>query len=101
MGSQPSLYRRVFLLATPIALQSVITFSIGLADNLMVGSLGELALSGVYVGNQLQSILHMLVTGLGAAMVILAAQYWGKGDSASTKSIFGIALKFSLSAGML
>lgn len=99
--TETSLYKRVFILAAPIALQNVITYAVGLADNLMVGALGDLALSGVYVANQLQSILQMLVVGLGAAMTILVTQYWGKRDTASVKTIIGIALKFALSAGLL
>ncbi len=97
----PKLYKRILLLAAPMALQSIITYSVGMADNLMVGSLGELALSGVYVANQLQNILHMLVTGLGAALVILASQYWGKKDTDNTRAIVTIALNFSLGAGLL
>lgn len=96
-----SLYRRVFILAAPIALQNIITYTVGLADNIMVGSLGDLALSGVYVANQLQSILQMLVLGLGAAMTILVTQYWGKRDVNSVKTIIGIGLKFSVSAGLV
>jgi len=97
---QRSLYKWVLLLALPIALQNIITFSVGLTDNIMVGSLGELALSGVYVANQFQNILQMLVIGLGAAITVLAAQYWGKKDIDSIKTIIGIALKFSVAAGL-
>jgi putative MATE family efflux protein len=96
-----SLYRWVLFLAAPMALQNIIAYSVGLADNLMVGSLGELALSGVYVANQLQNLLHMLVIGLGAAITVLAAQYWGKRDRNSVKIILSIALKFSIGAGLL
>lgn len=96
-----SLYRWVLFLAAPMALQNIIAYSVGLADNLMVGSLGELALSGVYVANQLQNLLHMLVLGLGAAITVLAAQYWGKRDRNSVKIILSIALKFSIGAGLL
>lgn len=88
-------YKRLFTLAVPIALQGVITFSVGLADNVMVGSLGELAISGVYLCNQIQGLLQMLVGGIGAALIVLAAQYWGKGDKESVKNIIGIALKFA------
>lgn len=84
-----------------MALQSIITYAVGMADNLMVGHLGELALSGVYVANQLQNVLHMLVNGLGAALIILAAQYWGHKDAANTRAIVGIALKFSVVAAGL
>jgi len=95
------LYKWVFMLALPIVLQNVISFSVGLADNLMVGSLGELALSGVYVANQLQNMLQMLVMGLSAALTILTTQYWGKRDIERIKNIIGIALKFSIGAGFL
>lgn len=84
-----------------MALQGVITYSVGMADNLMVGSLGELALSGVYVANQLQNILHMLTVGLGASLIVLAAQYWGKKDEENTRSIVAIALKFSVVAALV
>jgi putative MATE family efflux protein len=96
-----TLYRWVFRLAAPIALQNIISFSVSLADNLMVGSLGELALSGVYVAVQLQVVLQMLVIGLSAAMSILSTQYWGRKDLESMKIIVGIAIKFSTLAGIL
>ncbi|NLA85245.1 MAG: MATE family efflux transporter, partial [Clostridiales bacterium] len=95
------LYKWVLKLAAPIALQNIITYSVTLADNLMVGSLGELALSGVYTALQLQNILQMLVIGLAAAMSILSTQYWGKRDTDSMKIIIGIALKLSTAAGLL
>jgi putative MATE family efflux protein len=94
-------YKRLFTLAVPIALQSVVTFSVGLADNVMVGSLGELAISGVYLCNQIQVILQMLVAGMGAALIVLAAQYWGKGDKDSVKTIIGIALKAASACALL
>ena len=94
-------YKRLFFLAVPIALQNMITFSVGLADNVMVGRLGEVSISGVYICNQIQVIFQMLVVGIGAAQVVLAAQYWGKGDKDSVKSIVGIALKFALLCGLL
>ncbi len=96
-----SFYKRLLLLAAPLALQNMITYSVSLADNIMVGQLGELALSGAYVGNQLQNILHMLVIGLSAALMVLGAQFWGKGDAAKVRSIVGIALRFAFGAGFL
>ncbi|HZJ57314.1 MAG TPA: MATE family efflux transporter, partial [Clostridia bacterium] len=100
-SSKKSLYKWVLYLAAPIALQNIIAMSVGLADNLMVGSLGEHALSGVFAANQLQNLLHMLVIGLGTALTVLAIQYWGKRDLESIKNLIGIALKFSIAAGLL
>ncbi|HHY83647.1 MAG TPA: MATE family efflux transporter [Clostridiales bacterium] len=99
--SAKDLYKWVLMLAAPIALQNIITFSVSLADNLMVGSLGELALSGVYAATQIQNLLHMVVLGLGAAMSILSTQYWGRKDTESMKIIIGIALRFSVGTGLL
>jgi len=91
-----TLIKRLFILAAPMALQNVISFSVGLADNLMVGSLGEVALSGVYVANQLQNLLGMLVIGLSSAMLVLANQYWGNKDAVKVRSMVGMTLSFGL-----
>ena len=51
-------YKNVFTLAIPISLQHLITFLVGFADNVMVGRLGDDAVSGVYLGGQLQFLLQ-------------------------------------------
>ncbi|MDR1060510.1 MAG: MATE family efflux transporter, partial [Clostridiales bacterium] len=95
-----SFYKKIVLLALPIAGQNVISFGVGLADNLMVSHLGESAISGIYAVNQIQNILHMLVMGLGAALVILAAQYYGKGNLASVKTICAASVKIAVGVGL-
>lgn len=93
-------YGKLAALSLPIAAQNLITFSVGLADNLMVSTLGETSLSGVYMANQIMTLLQMLVLGLSAAMSILAAQYWGKGDTKSLRSIVSIGFLFSIFVGI-
>ena len=93
-------YIRVFGLAATMALQNVITFSVNLADNVMVGQLGEMALSGAYVGNQLHTLLHMLVMGLSGSLLILGAQFWGKRSRDQVTALIGISLKLGLGAGL-
>ena len=46
-------YHSLFSLAAPIVLQNLITFLVGFADNLMVGVLGDTAVSGVFMGSQM------------------------------------------------
>ncbi len=101
MVREKGFYKRLFLLAAPLALQNIVAYSVSLADNVMVGSLGELALSGVYVANQLQNILQMLVLGLSAAMLVIGSQFWGKGERGKVKMIIGIALKIGIGSGFL
>lgn len=96
-----SFYRSLVLLAIPIALQNLITFSVNLADGVMVGSLGDAAVAGLYMGNQIQTLLQVFSGGIEGAILILAAQYWGKRDTASIRKIVAIGIQFSLSVGAL
>ena len=88
-------YLHLLLLTLPIMMQSMITYAVSLADNVMVATLGETATSGVYVVNQVTTLMQRLVMGLSSAMIILAAQYWGKEDIKSVKAIVAIGLKIS------
>ena len=96
----PAFYKRLATLAFPIAGQNLISFAVGLVDNIMVASLGESAVGGVFVFNQLQNILQMLVMGVWAALVIIAAQYYGKRDILSVKTLCAIAMRFVVLIGL-
>ena len=96
-----SFYRSLVTLAVPISLQNLVTFAVGFADNLMIGSLGDDAISGVYVGGQLQSVLQMFIGGIEGAILILAAQYWGRKDRESIRKVVSIGVKFALGVGIL
>lgn len=92
-------YRSLIRLAVPISLQNLISFSVNFADNLMIGSLGDYAVSGVYMGNQIQTILQLFVTGIDAAMLILAAQYWGIKDKKSVRKISAMGFRMATAVG--
>jgi putative MATE family efflux protein len=96
-----SFYKRLILLSIPIALQNLITFCVNLADGVMVGALGDAAVSGLYMGNQIQTLLQVLNAGIEGAMLVLAAQYWGKRDTASIHKIVAIGIRFSLGVGII
>lgn len=94
-------YKNLILLAIPVALQNLITFAVGFADNLMVSTLGDSAVSGVYMGNQIQTFLQVFSVGIEGAILVLATQYWGKKDTQSIKKIVSVGLHFSLFFGAL
>ena len=96
-----SFYKSLFLLAIPISLQNLITYGVNFADNVMIGSLGDNAISGVYVGGQLQQVLQMFVAGIEGAILILAAQYWGKKDTGSIRKVVSVGVKFAFVVGLL
>jgi putative MATE family efflux protein len=93
------LLKTLLLLAIPLVLQNLIAVSVGVADNIMVGSLGEYAVAGVALANQVTNIFHMLLLGIASSMALLAAQYWGKRDVKSIKEIIAISMKICLLIG--
>lgn len=96
-----SFYKSLVVLAIPIALQNLITFAVGFADNVMIGALGDAAVSGVYVGGQIQSVLQMAVGGIEGAIMILGAQYWGRKDLESIRKVTAIGLRFAALVGLI
>ncbi len=94
-----SYYKSLVTLAIPVAAQGLIAFLASFADNLMVSSLGDAAVSGVYFASQINVLLQMFTSGVGGVILILSAQYWGKKDTANIKSIISIGLRISLAVG--
>ena len=58
-------YKSFLLLCLPIVLQNVIALSVNLADNIMLGSYSEAALSGATAVNQIQFIYQNILMGIG------------------------------------
>ena len=94
-------YKRLFLLALPLAGQSILALSVNLADNIMVGQLGDTALSGVYVANQWNNLLQKFIQGFCTASLVIATQYWGRRDIDSIKTISAMTAKFCLFTGVV
>ena len=62
--SDKGFYGKVFTLATPIALQSMITIGVNMLDTITVGRLGEDALSAASLANSFISSAWESVWGL-------------------------------------
>ena len=72
--------RRVLGFGIPILIQNGITTLVALLDNIMVGQVGTLQMSGVSVANQLIFIFNLCVFGANAGAGIFGAQFHGSGD---------------------
>jgi len=96
-----SFYKTLFSLALPIALQNLITFAVNFADNVMVGTLGEIDISAVYMGRQIATVLQCLTNGIGMTMLVLIAQYWGKKEMEPIKHIAVIGLRIAAFLGLI
>lgn len=89
-------YRALAAIVFPIAIQNFITSAVGSADVLMLGYVGQSALSAVSLANQYQFILSGFFFGISSGITIMGSQYWGKKDTRAIQAIMGIALKISL-----
>ena len=75
------IYKKALTIAVPMMIQNGITNMVGLVDNLMVGSLGTEAMTGVAIVNQLLFVNNLAIFGGLAGPGIYGAQYYGKGDT--------------------
>lgn len=85
-------YKTFFSLFAVVALQSLIVFSVNLADSIMLGSYSETAMSGVSLANQIQFLLQCLVNGVSNGLVVIASQYWGKQQTEPIRKVYAAAL---------
>lgn len=86
-------YRSFFHLLIIVALQNVVAYSVNMADNLMLGSYSQTALSGAATVNQIQFLVQQASIAIGDGMVMLNAQYWGKRQLSPIRTVTGTALK--------
>lgn len=87
------IFRSLVALAIPIVCQNFITYGVTLADNLMVGRLGEAAINGLFMAAIVQLVLQMVLGGVESAMSVIATQYWGRKDRERIKDVFAICMR--------
>ncbi len=70
--------KSVISIALPIAFQNMISFGVQAMDTVMLGRLGDTAVSAATLGGQPAFLLYLLGFGLTGGGSVLIAQYWGK-----------------------
>ena len=86
-------YKKVFVLAMPIAIQSFITIGVNMLDTMMVGTLGDNALSATSLANSFISVFQIFCMGLGMGASVLVSRYWGMKLSAGKERTDGDATR--------
>lgn len=89
----PLFYKTFFRMMIVVALQNLVAYSINMADNIMLGSYSQNALSGAATVNQIFFMVQQFALSIGNALVVLAAQYWGEHRIKPIRTLTGIALK--------
>lgn len=89
-------YRTLFSMMIVVALQNVVTYSVNMVDNIMLGRLSQEALSGAATVNQIFFMVDQFALSIGNTLVAIAAQYWGQKKLQPIRTLTGIALKLGL-----
>ena len=90
-------YRRVLTVALPIIVQNGITNFVSLLDNIMVGQVGTVQMSGVAIVNQLLFVFNLCIFGAVSGAGIFTAQYYGSGNHEGIRHTF----RFKVIIGIL
>ena len=90
------LLKQIIRLGFPVAIQSALVAILALADVLMVSNFGKEATAAVGIASKWHFVAIMIMAGLASANGTLVAQYWGRDDAVSAKTVTGIAIRFGL-----
>ena len=94
-------YRTLFPLLITVALQNLVAYSVNMADNIMLGSYSQAALSGAATVNQIFFLVQQFAISVGNALVALSAQYWGQRRTEPIRAITATALKLGAAVSVI
>lgn len=94
-------YTKACKIAIPIAMQNLITIGVNMMDTVMLGTLGETAISASALANQFIMIYHIACMGIGMGASVMVARFWGMKDLHSLKKTVTIMLRLCVGFGFL
>jgi len=94
-------YRRVLGIAVPMIIQNGITNFVNLLDNIMVGQVGTIPMSGVSIVNSLLLVFNLCVFGASSGAGIFTAQFHGSGDHEGIRHTFRFKIIGCFAIGLL
>ena len=91
-----SFYKKLFMIALPLAAQNIITVGVNLVDNMMLGQLGETAMSASTQANHYITLFQFCIMGISMGSAVLTSRFWGAKDIRSLKQAVTIALRIAI-----
>ena len=89
------------VMVVPLMLQNLVTSSVNLIDNLMIGRLGEVELASVAMANKVFFVYNLMVFGVCSGATVFFSQFWGKQDKKGIRSVMTVGLTLCLSFGAI
>ncbi|MCA5964861.1 hypothetical protein LC724_37885 [Blautia sp. RD014234] len=94
-------YYSFFSIYAALVLQNVITLSVNLADNMMLGAYSETSLAGVAAVNQIQFVFQQIAYGTGRRACDLLQPVLGKKADGTHEKIAATAMHAGLVVALL
>ena len=94
-------YLAFLAIALPTMAQQFITSFVSLIDNIMIGGLGEVALTAVTTANKFYVLNFSLTFGLAGGASIFLSQYFGAGKHKEVQETFDITFVAGIIVGLL
>lgn len=96
MRQEKRFYKTVLNIALPVTLQSLLSSSFSVIDQMMTGQLGSASIAGIGLGGKFSSIFSVLVSAIATVAGIMIAQYMGKQDDREVSRSFFLNLCVAL-----
>lgn len=93
--------KEVLVIGAPVVVQSVLGSLVNMLDVMMIGQLGEVAITASAVSNQWFTLFALLANALCAAGSMFISQHWGKRELNSIHRYIGILFYGVVSLGLL
>lgn len=85
-------WKTLISLALPIAFQNLLSSSLAIVDNVMIGQLGDIAVAAVGEAAQVAFLINIFLFGLTSGGAVFAAQYWGSRNMEGIRRTYGLVL---------
>lgn len=94
-------YKTLAHLMLVVVLQNVVTYSVNMADNIMLGAYDQTALSGAAAANMIQFLFQTAVLQLAEGAVVIGSQYWAQKREGPVRKFVWNAVSINLVLGIL
>jgi putative MATE family efflux protein len=85
-------WNKIFKIALPVALQSVLVSVLAMSDVFMVTGLGSSAVAAIGLAAKMHFVLILVMASIGTAVSILVAQYFGSNNNSGSQSFVLLGL---------
>ena len=95
------LYKKLFSIVSPIAVQYLMGSLVSASDAFMLGFLDQDSLSASSLAGQVAFVFSLFYGAFVSGCSVLAAQYWGKKDLRTVEKVLAITMRYALLVGLI